>query len=290
MVRKGENEDIEKWMKLVKAVSDGFPGLETAEQLEEHRKTVLGFIERGEAICYEAEDAIKGVLLYSTKNNMICCLAVCPMCRGTGIASALLREALEMLDRTRDISVSTFLESDSRGLVPRSLYTKFGFVPEEETVEFGCKNQVFRRHSRVINEHISLVPYYPNDEVSLVWYQDKELCKQVDDVDHVYDIELLHAMYSFLSSKGACFYIQYDGELVGDCSLRDDSEVAIVISRPYQNRHIGRSCIEEMKRLAAEKGMSEIKANIYSFNVQSQKMFLAAGFVRESEEWFSYKI
>ena len=40
----GQKEDIDQWMKLVTKVSDNFPGLETEEALEEHKKTVLKFI------------------------------------------------------------------------------------------------------------------------------------------------------------------------------------------------------------------------------------------------------
>ncbi len=34
---------------------------------------------------------------------------------------------------------------------------------------------------RVIDDEIKLVPYYRNDEVSLTWYQDLDVCKQVDE-------------------------------------------------------------------------------------------------------------
>ena len=37
-----------------------------------------------------------------------------------------------------------------------------------------------------------------------------------------------------------------------------------------------------------EKGMKEVKANIYSFNTQSRKMFESVGFQQVSEEWYSY--
>ena len=143
---------------------------------------------------------------------------------------------------------------------------------------------------RIIDENLKLIPYYRNDEVSLAWYQDPELVKQVDNKDSVYDPEQLHRMYDFLSSHGDCFYIEYCGDLVGDVTLRDDSEIAIVISREYQNRHIGRKCIGEMLKLAREKGMERVKANIYSFNEQSKKMFMAAGFVQTDDEWYEYPI
>ena len=33
---------------------------------------------------------------------------------------------------------------------------------------------------RIIDEEIKLIPYYRNDEASLPWYQDLDVCKQVD--------------------------------------------------------------------------------------------------------------
>ena len=80
-------------------------------------------------------------------------------------------------------------------------------------------------------------------------------------------------MYDYLSSNGDCYYIEYEGKLVGDVSLRDNGEIAIVVYKEYQNRHIGKRCVLVMLKLAKEKGMSKVKANIYSFNKQSQIMF-----------------
>lgn len=92
---------------------------------------------------------------------------------------------------------------------------------------------------RVVDEEISLMPYYPNEETALPWYQDPDVCRQVDNIDHVYTSERLNAMYKYLSTHGACYYISYRGVLVGDVSLRNSGELAIVICREYQNRHIG---------------------------------------------------
>lgn len=74
---------------------------------------------------------------------MLCCLAVEPAHRKQGIASLLLRKALEELDRSREITVSTFRETDEKGIAPRALYKKFGFQEGELTEEFGYPNQVF---------------------------------------------------------------------------------------------------------------------------------------------------
>ena len=103
---------------------------------------------------------------------------------------------------------------------------------------------------RTIDDEIRLIPYYRNDEVSLPWYQDLDVCRQVDNRSEPYDVELLHRMYDYLSAQGACYYIAYKGVLVGDVSLQDSGEVAIVVCKEYQNLHIGRRCIMDMILLA----------------------------------------
>lgn len=143
---------------------------------------------------------------------------------------------------------------------------------------------------RIVDSEIRLVPYYRNDAVSLPWYQDPDVCRQVDDRDTPYDTELLHRMYDYLCANGCCWYIEYQGTLVGDISLRDTGEIAIVVCKAYQNRHIGRRCVRDMLSLAREKGMEQVTANIYAFNHQSQRMVLSAGFEKIGAEWYAYRI
>ena len=145
-------------------------------------------------------------------------------------------------------------------------------------------------NERIVDSEIKLIPYYSNDEASLPWYQDLDVCRQVDNRDKPYDIGLLHEMYDYLCAHGECYYIEYKGILVGDISLRDNAEIAIVVCKEYQNQHIGRRCVLNMLTLAKEKGVKEVRANIYSFNAQSQKMFESVGFKRIEEEWYCYNI
>lgn len=97
-------------------------------------------------------------------------------------------------------------------------------------------------------------------------------------------------MYDYLSSNGNCYYIEYKSKLVGDVSLRNNGEIAIVVYKEYQNRHIGRRCVLDMLKLVKEKEMSNVKANIYSFNKRSQSMFQSVGFIKTEEEWYEYII
>lgn len=138
---------------------------------------------------------------------------------------------------------------------------------------------------RIVDAEITLVPYYPNYEVTLDWYQDPELCKQVDNIDYVYSLDRLKSMYDYLSAHGDCYYIEYKHCLVGDITLKED-EISIVICKEYQNQHIGRRCVKAIIKLAKEKGLTHVKAEIYSFNKQSLKMFSALGFEHFEDDWY----
>lgn len=138
--------------------------------------------------------------------------------------------------------------------------------------------------NRTVDEEIELVKYYPNYKTALVWYQDLELCKQVDNRDTAYDLDLLKAMYKYLNQNGDLFYIKYKNRLCGDVCLQPDGEINIVVAKPFQDKHIGRRVIREIIRLAREKNIPEVYAEIYSFNTQSQRMFESIGFQRVEEE------
>ena len=135
-----------------------------------------------------------------------------------------------------------------------------------------------------VDVDITLVKYYPNYATALTWYQDLELCKQVDNRDTAYDMDLLKAMYKYLNKKGDLFYIKYKNRLCGDVCLQSNGEICIVVAKPFQNKRIGRRVVGEIIRMAREKGISELYAIIYSFNTQSQRMFESVGFKRVDEE------
>ncbi len=142
----GVPEDIEKWMKLVNQIRWNFPGLETQESLDEHKATVLKFMSKRQAICVKAGGEIVGVMLFSRGHNMICCLGVSTDYRRHGIASMLMDEALQNLDGTKEISVITFRADDEKGLAPRALYEKYGFIEDALVEEMGYPNQKYILH------------------------------------------------------------------------------------------------------------------------------------------------
>ncbi len=140
--------------------------------------------------------------------------------------------------------------------------------------------------NRIVDEEIILVKYYPNYKTTLAWYRDLDLCKQVDNRDAVYDLDLLKCMYKYLDKHGDLFYIKYKNRLCGDVCLQPSGEVNIVIAKPFQNKHIGRRVIKELVRLAKEKHIPKLHAQIYDFNTQSQKMFQSIGFSKVADEQY----
>ena len=141
--------DIESWMELVQSVSWNFPGLETEVAIEDHRQTVLRFMGENRALCVKDAEKVVGVLLLSKKYNMICCLAVAPEYRRNGIASLLLKKAIAELNSSRDITVTTFRDNDEKGIAPRALYKKFGFVEEKLMIENDYPVQRFILRGRL---------------------------------------------------------------------------------------------------------------------------------------------
>lgn len=140
--------------------------------------------------------------------------------------------------------------------------------------------------NRIIDEEIQLVPYYTNYKTTLMWYQDLDLCKQVDNRETVYDLNLLKRMYKYLNQHGDLFYVKYKNRLCGDVCLQPNGEVNIVVAKSFQNKHIGRRVIKEIIELAKEKNIQELHAEIYSFNIQSQKMFQSIGFKKVDDEQY----
>ena len=139
---------------------------------------------------------------------------------------------------------------------------------------------------RIVDEEIALVPYYSNYGTALNWYQDAELCKQVDNRDSVYDLPRLKKMYTVLKERGDLFYIKYRGRLCGDVCLQRNGEVNIVVAKPWQNKGIGRRVIAELIRLAKVRQIPRLQATIYTFNTQSQRMFTSVGFCKVADELY----
>ena len=135
--------DVDLWMGMIEIIKDNFPGLKTKEELSGYRTTVIKNIKRETALCVKHDSEIVGVLLFSYNAQCLGCMAVHPHHRRNGMASAMVKQMLDLFPIDMDISVSTFRKNDELGNAPRALYKKFGFIEKELTIEFGYPHQKF---------------------------------------------------------------------------------------------------------------------------------------------------
>ena len=142
-VELGKARDLDNWMDLVENVKDSFPGLETREALEEHRRTVLEFMGRDAAVCAKIDGRIVGTLLFSRDDHMLCFLAVDEVCRRQHIAEDMVAYMLSMMEPGKDILVTTYREGAPEGVAARAFYKRLGFVEGRLTEEFGSPVQEF---------------------------------------------------------------------------------------------------------------------------------------------------
>lgn len=143
-----ELPDLDSWMKMIEIVRTNFPGLETTEQMESYKQTVIKNMNRYTAICAKYDNEIVGVLLFSYNAKCLSCMAVHPNHRRKGIATAMMEKMLSLFAKDVDIWVTTFRKEDEKGLEPRPLYKKFGFVEDELVEEFNYPHQKFVLHRR----------------------------------------------------------------------------------------------------------------------------------------------
>lgn len=172
----------------------------------------------------------------------------------------------------------------SMGLLMKLGYKNLGYISSKDSQAFGkWITKETEEEFKQAND-INLVKYYPNYSTALAWYQDLDLCKQVDNRDMVYDLATLKRMYKYLNKKGDLYYIKYKNRLCGDVCLQDSGEINIVVAKEFQNKHIGRRVIQEIVLIAKEKKFKELYAVIYSFNTQSKRMFESVGFRQIEDE------
>ena len=135
--------DIDRWMKFVEKVKDAFPGLDTMEAWNDHRNTVIDFMNNASAICAKVQEEIVGVLLFSRENNTLCFLAVDEKHRRQHIAEKMVSYMLTMMDPKGEISVTTYRDGVQEGIAARAFYKRIGFTEGRLTEEFGSPVQEF---------------------------------------------------------------------------------------------------------------------------------------------------
>lgn len=143
LIRYATEKDIPSWQMLAKDVSDIFRAPLMYED-PEFISYINSKIIKDEALV--AVDLISqncmGFIGFSRKNNRISWFGVYKQHTGKGIGSKLLKAALDILDRTREITVETFRESYEPGAAARHIYKKFGFIDVDNTLYDKTGNSI----------------------------------------------------------------------------------------------------------------------------------------------------
>ncbi len=134
---------LESWFSFAEIIRGDFPGMDTEEAMNSYCDTVIEHMKQGSAVYAADGRMVIGVLLFSKKENKICCLAVHPGYRRQGIARKMIQLMMTKLDRERRIIVETFREGDRKGAAARAFYTSLGFVPGENGFFEGYPVQSF---------------------------------------------------------------------------------------------------------------------------------------------------
>ena len=122
------------------------------------------------------------------------------------------------------------------------------------------------------------------------WYQTPEIQRMVNGTSAPFTRQQVVQMYAYQARHGKLWYIQYQGKIVGDFSISDAQEIAIVLGQDYQGLGIGTAVLQffiKQRNLAREQKtiheqhfpqVRRLWAKIFVENQASQRLFLKCGF------------
>ena len=132
-------DDIPRWMELVRLVIDGYPRLD-----EEQYATVLRQrIRTKQALILKDGGAAAGILLFSYDTASIDFMGSHPLYRKKGVPKALLGRVMGELLKGREISITTYREGDRADTGQRREVKALGFAEAELLTEYGYPTQRF---------------------------------------------------------------------------------------------------------------------------------------------------
>ena len=84
LIELGTKQDIDGWMNLVEKVKDAFPGLETKDALNEHKNSVLNFMQSSMeniSLLFSEEVFLIFAIFKSEENSFGCGVKIIPFGR-----------------------------------------------------------------------------------------------------------------------------------------------------------------------------------------------------------------
>lgn len=148
-----------------------------------------------------------------------------------------------------------------------------------------------------VSDTLRLRRYDYSCDFALGWYQDVETLQLVNNNPKLYDRQQLDRMYNYLNAHGEEYWIEAleDGRFIpiGDVTFSQDDLPIVIGERRYRGQGVGRQVLTALIGRAKELGFSSLKvAEIYRFNLASQRLFEGCGFVRcaETEAGFRFAL
>ncbi len=133
-----------------------------------------------------------------------------------------------------------------------------------------------------ITENLRLRPLITDDyKEAVLWYQDKEILWYSENRTEAYDLEDINRMYTYLSSIGEVYVIEYKQKEwvnIGDVTLSQKC-MPIIILPEYQSLGLGFKIINVLIERARTLKWEIIQlSGIYVYNDKSQRLFKKCGF------------
>lgn len=132
-------DDIPRWMDLVRLVIDGFPCWNEEEYIPVLREK----IRTRQALILKDKTIAVGIMLFSYETGSIDFMGSHPLYRKKGIPKAFLDKVMGELIRGKEISITTYREGDRADTGQRREIKCLGFAEAELLTEFGYPTQRF---------------------------------------------------------------------------------------------------------------------------------------------------
>lgn len=150
-----------------------------------------------------------------------------------------------------------------------------------------------------IDEHLRLRKYTDDCTFAIDWYQDEETLMLVDGANKPYDMDKLYCMYHYLQNKGEVYFIEIKNAdssgyvPIGDVTFWQEDMPIVIGEKQYRGQGIGKRVLKALIERAKQLGFPYLEvAEIYDYNIGSQKLFESVGFqtAGKTEKGHSYRL
>ena len=143
LIRYATEQDISSWLLLARHGSPILSATNMTRDPEFTNFMVSKIVQKEALIAVDMiSNSCLGVIACSKDDNVISWFGMYDMYSSSGIGSYLMDSALNLLDRSKDITIQAYSEDFEPGEANRNLYKKFGFVDYGVAMSDSLGNQM----------------------------------------------------------------------------------------------------------------------------------------------------